>query len=644
MNENKGKSSTNVADVLKWMQAKLQQHGGVTGVSLPILAFLPALVTWLLVQAFAVNVPYYDDWERGGLLEKYYEARLSFQDLNAPHIDHRMFFPRVLILLLNELSGGDLRWEMYCSFGFVVLAGIGLCVLARATVLAGKMNWGVVFAINLVVFSPMQWDNFLWAVQIAFMLPMTCLIWALVVAIRPWVWWKRLSLCLALAIAATHSFGHGFVVWPAVFCLALLRRDFAMSGKQRLGFLVSWLVAGGLVIGCYLLVDFNNTSHPSHSYGQAVGAPPPSAVHAQELSSNLPVAAEYMRVLAGNVFSRMHLVDPLKLASTVGFWILMVFFVMVAWVLWQGLRKRGAWDLALPWLALGCSSLLGMAAVTIGRSNLIGVSRATSSRYNSISLYLTVALIFLLVLWIRQTRFYARWTEISKVRLGVMLMGLFAGYSFTLWNYGGQMMKLCHDARLQAKAALQFIHFWKPDQISRLDGDVKFLRQMAGILERYELLDPPLRTHLALDQYKVFAEPRSQGRARLLGFSPLKDGGFVLNGFAQIDTRPADGVLLTWESKGGKPEIFAMAEPTSAMVPQLYPGELEMAGRERPGIWDFCQWKKPFALADLKGFDDPGVTEVSLKCWVFDVKKLHANRIRGEIKIRRDGSFETIDF
>jgi len=610
---------------------------------LPLLAFSPAILMLYLMSVFAVNVPYWDDWERGVLIQKFREGTLTLKDLNAPHIDHRMLFPRILMILMNELSGGDLRWEMACSFGFVVLAAVGLCALARVTVFEQRMHWGIIFAVNLVLFSPMQWDNWLWGIQIAFMLPMTCLIWAIVFALKPWIWWKRFAVCAVLAVVATHSFGHGFVVWPAIFALVLLKGDLGLSKVQRLGFLGGWLVLGGLVIGNYLLVDFTNASHPSHSYGQGVGAPPPSAAHAASLPSKLPVIGDYLCVLAGNTFARLHLVDPLKLTHAVGLVLLTVFAVLVLWVLGQGLRKRPVWGLALPWLAVGFASLLGMTAVAAGRANVIGLSRATSSRYNSISLYLGVALIFLLVLWFRHSRLWARWSALGKAQAGMIAVALFTGYSVPLWNYGVQMMALCHDARLQEQAALQFIRFWEPEQVTRMDGDVKFTRQMAEILNGYGLLTPPLRTSLELAQFKVSEAPRTKGQAKLEQFEKVSEGRFAVSGYARISSRPADGVLLTWETAGQRPMIFAMAEPTAQMVSQLYPGELEMVGRERPGIWDFCKWRKTFLIKDIKGFDDPGTEQVVVKCWLFDVQKSHAYRIKGELLVSRNGSYQVMD-
>jgi hypothetical protein len=606
----------------------------------PLLAFAPALVLWVLIRQFAVDMPYWDDWERGVLLEKWYGGTLTFKDLNAPHIDHRMLFPRLLILLLNELSGGNLRWEMMTSFVFGLLAAVGLWALARQTVFADKMNWSALFLINLLVFSPMQWDNWVWGIQLAFMLPMTCLIWSLVFALKPWIWWQRLAICLPLAVVATHSFGHGFAVWPAVFCLALLRRDFAATRAQRMAFLSFWLAAGAAVISCYLLVDFQNTSHPSHSYGQAIGAAPPSVEHARVTLSKGTYLWDYLSVLAGNSIARLHLVDPLKLAEAVGSGLITLFLIAVTWALGEGWRKKTTWDQALPWMALGFSSLLGMTAVAMGRANVIGLSRATCARYNSISLYLIVALLVLAILWWQNSTRIKRWPPLTRARLSTGVLALVTGYLFTLWNYGGQMMSLCHDARWQAKASLHFINFFEPEPLSRLDGSLSFLREMANTLNDRNLLSPPLATDLALDQFKAFDAPRSRGQAQLEHVTTAKDGGIQLQGYARIGNRPADAILFTWETASQPPEIFALAAPTMEMVPQLYPGELEMVGRNRPGVWDSCKWQKRIHLSADDFFSPQKLDEVLITCWILDAQKQFAYRIKGAILLRKDGQFE----
>jgi len=606
-------------------------------------AFFPAIVLGCLIALHAENTPTWDDWERGPLIEKLKTGSLTFKDLYAPHIDHRIFFPRVVILVLNELSGGDLRAEMAFTFVVALLAGIGLYRLAKLSGLKGGALWGVLFVVNLVVFSPMQWDNWMWGVQLAFMLPMTCLIWGLVVALLPWRWWLRLLGCLMLAVVGTHSFGHGFVIWPAVFGLAILRREFYATLKERLAFLGLWLLAGVLIIGCYVKLDFQNVSHATHAYGQAPGEAPPCVLHYENVMANAGKGLEYLLVLSGNLFSRLNLVDPLSMAPIVGAVLLLAFASLALWAMREGWLKRPNWDAALPWLALGGAAFASMAAITLGRLNVLSIARATSVRYISISQYLTVAVILLLALWWQQGRpgWFRQITRRQPV--GAVILACLAGFMFTLWNYGAQMMNLCGESKLQAKASLLFINHWRPDHVFRLDATYEFARDQANVLNRYGLLKPALVTDLTLHQFSVTEKERPLSRAHVKNITVAGNHEYHIHGLARLDDRPADGVLLTWEVAGRRPEIFTMAETTAEMVKQVYHCDVELTGRLRSDRKDSCLWSKKFTLADM-GFgrlhNNP---EVTVKAWMFDVKKRKAMRIRGAWLFSGDGSFTVLE-
>ncbi len=96
-----------------------------------LLIFAPALYTAKLVVRYAVDVGCWDMWENGELLGKWHEGKLTFHDLYAPQIQHRILFPRLIIIALTNLSGGDFRWEDYITFGAVVLSAVLYRVFRR---------------------------------------------------------------------------------------------------------------------------------------------------------------------------------------------------------------------------------------------------------------------------------------------------------------------------------------------------------------------------------------------------------------------------------------------------------------------------------------------------------------------------------
>src|SRR4051794_2788618 len=63
-----------------------------------VLVMAPACVCGFYVFHNAVDVPSWDQWELVGLLVKSSHGELRFADLHAQHNEHRVLFPRLLML------------------------------------------------------------------------------------------------------------------------------------------------------------------------------------------------------------------------------------------------------------------------------------------------------------------------------------------------------------------------------------------------------------------------------------------------------------------------------------------------------------------------------------------------------------------
>src|SRR4029453_3857858 len=92
-----------------------------------LLGVLPAGLLLGDIHSFAVNVPFMDDWQFVPLLEKAKEGTLSFQDLWAPHDEHRLLLPRMMIIVSMFASGGDYRVQSFITFSVVAI--ISACLL-----------------------------------------------------------------------------------------------------------------------------------------------------------------------------------------------------------------------------------------------------------------------------------------------------------------------------------------------------------------------------------------------------------------------------------------------------------------------------------------------------------------------------------
>ncbi|NOY00838.1 MAG: hypothetical protein GXP30_14075 [Verrucomicrobia bacterium] len=600
-----------------------------------LFAFSPAIALLIMINQHAVNVPVWDDWEMVPLIEKAEQGELTFHDLYAPHISHRMVFPRLLILGFMKVGNGDLRWLIGATFVFGLVAGLGIWQLARQTVFRhADTAWGILFLANLVIFSPLQWQNWLWAIQIAFMLPMACIIWSLVICGKTrWRWWVRALACLALAIVGTHSFGHGLFIWPAVFGLVLFSPHFSKISWHRWTFLALWAVVAVAVIYCYFSLDFKNAADASHAYFQQPGEDPPMLKSHQIAKEHPEKVWIFFTTVVGNPFAHVYGIDSVSLAPKIGIALLALFGLCAAWVLAR-FRKPGLWRCAVPWLTLSGTVLCAQAAVTVSRVGLSGMDRATVTRYISISLYLVIAILFLIVL-IWQTS-EAKWWKSRRLTLGTIAIATLAGIQLWPWLYGKQMMQLWEWSRYEEQASLIFTNHWDSRNPHRTDATVGFPRHHANTLNRLGYLKPKLVETLELKQFRPKRVPLSTSRARVETFEIDKSGSIKISGFARLGKaiyRPVDGVLLTWETKKQKPMIFTLVESGDHPAPPQYHFDLEFTGRDSLDPKDFFRWSASF---DRELIPEKG--PVTVKAWVLDIKKRKAYAIEGSWKLPPDAT------
>src|SRR5262245_62975011 len=77
-----------------------------------LLAFIPLAYLIVMVATYSVDVPFADQWALVPLLEKSYRGTLTLRDLWSQHNEHRLLFPRMIMLVLARLSGWNLRYEL----------------------------------------------------------------------------------------------------------------------------------------------------------------------------------------------------------------------------------------------------------------------------------------------------------------------------------------------------------------------------------------------------------------------------------------------------------------------------------------------------------------------------------------------------
>ena len=613
-----------------WLKNRASWLGGL------LFAFVPALGVLLLVHEYGVDIPVWDDWERARILDLADQGRLGWSTLSEPHIEHRVVVQRLVMLANAKFGGGNLRHEMFVVAGISILMSVGAFFLLRRTLRPGSgLRYPLAFLLNLMLLSALQWQNYLWAVQVAIVIPSCAAVWALVVLGSTHLkLWLRFLLCLALALLAVLGFGHGVLLWPLILCAVLLTKTWA-TGRGRWIFASLWSLAAGLVSWWYYQPStFKTGSHSAHSYNQNTGEVPPSIAHLGEVFDRPEKILDFFAAGLGNQFVRWPEVATVGNAIGIG-WTMLALLGLVALCWMIRIRDHGAWDRLLPWFALAGMSVAGSAMLAVSRCGVAGLDRALSPRYIAITVFAGAALVIIAVVLVRDwgERRGAAWP--NRLRSVFMVFaGLFTAVQAVYWTTGFSRAEIHHDARLHTRAGVAFIQEFTPDVMPRLDASVDLVREAATVLDRLGQLGVPLVEGRELSQFRMYSTGLAQSRAAFEELVQTGDGSWHASGYAKLPGgAPADGVLLVCINEEGEREIFALADvrPWIGARSELMGPDHEFDGiRGHEKRLPTVRWDKDFAIEDLPvPVDGP----VEIEAWAFDERNRKVRRMVGTFSV-----------
>lgn len=330
---------------------------------------LPAICAFYMIWTHWVPVPFWDEWDTpGAQLASYYRGTLTLAELCSQHNEHRLLFPRLAWLPLAIVAGWDVRNAMVLTFCFVCLGSVGLYQLLRSangTPAARAVVFGLM---NLVLFSPRQYETFLVGAQGQTFVPTFMLVLALLVNLSGKSLQTKAIVNAALAHVSAYSFGNGMLVWLLAFPLATQSTDLgAGRPKQRILWRAVYLLMAGLSIGSY----FISYQHPSST-------PPIVSPIAQ-----LPGFLRFVLVWIGSLFS-------VNAPTICGAVVLLLFGGLTAAAI-RLMRRTGNWRPHYPWLVLGCYTLISGCVAAMARLGF-DYSMAGDARYTAFSAFFYIAL------------------------------------------------------------------------------------------------------------------------------------------------------------------------------------------------------------------------------------------------------------
>jgi hypothetical protein len=324
---------------------------------------LPALFTFHYVWQFGLRIPYYDQWEFVPLLEKMHNHTLTLADVWRQHNEHRILFPKILMLVLARLSNWNIFLELCANM--VIAAFILLLLLSLLRSTSEETPFWLKMFISLMVFSMFQSENWSWGWQIQIFLSVLGSVIAIWAADK---WQGKaigLTVVISGAVLSSYSFNTGLVTWPAVLVVMLLQKKW--KRKHIMILLLACVVT-------VLLYYYNYTKCPSHSFLFFFIEHP-------------FLYARYVLTYLGASLCWTYLFAPITA-------LIMLALISLAIInIWRFDKQKLRY--LAPWLAFASYACLAACITGVGRT-ANGWQQAFVSRYTTFSLYLPLSTAVLL--------------------------------------------------------------------------------------------------------------------------------------------------------------------------------------------------------------------------------------------------------
>jgi hypothetical protein len=559
------------------------------------LVMLPVGFAALFIATYSVDVPHYDQWVTARLFVHLAEGSLSFTHLFAQHNEFRQFFPHLLFLALGTITRWNVRYEMVVSLLLACLVSINIYRISRVTITGAQKQLWLLAGANLLIFSPVQYETWLFGIQVVYFAPIACLTTCLSVAYSGLSPRAKLAIGVLLSIVSTFSSANGVLCWVLVLPVLLVVHDW----RRPFILIASWMALCLLSVSLYLYGYRTPVGHPSLT----------------ESLDHPARALAYLAAFLGGPLAPGTGIWQLTAAILIGT-LASILFAGACAYLWAGFGDRSLRRRMIAFVMIGAYALGTGLMVTPTRLGF-GIPNALSSRYSTFSLYLLVSLIYLTPIVLEHAR--ARGYLPNRVRTAPLASAAVAALLLVhvLTAIYGMLQARAFRADVRYfKACLLFGNVLRsPAPTSLIPGhDVIAL---ANALNRLGYLRPSLIDGKSVEEITISSqEAGPAGAFEELVKTP--DGRFIAAGWAVLPNRrePAHAVLLTYRDGTGGSRVFAIASMLGA------PNDLVQALRQP--AHNRTRWHHMFAQTDMP-IDD--ATQVD--AWAFDTESGKAFKLTG---------------
>jgi hypothetical protein len=584
-------------------------HHGLRLYSLLFVACLPIFAALYFQLKYWVNVPIWDEWDTPGIaILRAVQHELNWADLLAQHNESRKVIPRLLAILMAGPAGWDVRQGMVLTLVSACLVSAFVLYYLRKNV--GRVLFGTIVTwavVNLLLFAPSQYENFLSGFMWEVSFPILCLLTCITVNLGDRPLWMKVLCNSLLALLSTYTFAHGMLVWLFAFPL---RSPVERFGPRSRAVELSWYAI-------YLMLGVASIAYYFVGYYRPPIAPP-SATFRQ-----IPQVLDFLIVWLGANF-RSDAVDA-RVAGVL-LWIVIMGAVPSAFL--RTYRNPTVWKRYYPWLLLAGFSLGSGLMTAIGRAR-IGVDLAFNTgfdgfsgiRYNGSSVFACVALAGILHgLYADVIRLKGPWRE--RFILGAAFACFLLGISWIfMLAHEVRRLPFFKENRERAKLAATWASILpeNPEIFSAYPQIEGFAQRVEEMKQFGVIKLPPIKE--TLKEAISAPPPKASYDAGFLDIGRLNEGNFRIAGWARNPQTnlPADYVILGWQES---PDTF-------------HPFTILPTGVNRPDLVD------PFKTPAMSkaGFDrEINVsklprTPLEIKGWAIDLRKGAAFPLGGILQL-----------
>ncbi|NES78714.1 MULTISPECIES: hypothetical protein [Okeania] len=521
----------------------------VLGINL-CLAIIPAIVLGILILKYSLNVPIQDQWQIAAVFEKVNVGTLSFNDLMAQHNESRKFFPRLIFISLAFLTKWNIRYEILVIFLLACIVAVNIYLLNQLTINASPIkSLTIALVSNIFIFSAVQYENWLWGIQIVVFIPIVCITTSILIAYSQLNNTAKFLICMFLATISTFSYANGLLAWVIVLpVLALAKLKSCSDIRKNIKLYILWIIGFIANIALYFYDYQKPLSHPN---------PVESIQYPDQIF-------QYFLAFIGTALGIGSSIQPLNNSIILGSIIITLFICLSSYVLWQ-IKDYQIRSQSIGWIMLGSYTVISALVTSIGRVSF-GIEQALSSRYTTFSTYLIISIIHLTIIvgedWIKKEYLLINRSLFSKIIC--WFLGIITVLQIHNFTYSIEKMKSWRQNYLKYKGCLLLINFTHDNCQNLIDYYYfESHRQRARYLTEMGFLHPALiKTNRIQDLVDTNNEREVEGIFEKLEF--IGENNLLGTGWAIFtDTGlPVDAIVLSYDNSQGESIVSAVADMT----------------------------------------------------------------------------------